>query len=239
MADLIDTLRQLQELDSKLYTFHRQQEQKPLELEQAKQVVAEQEAKARAAEAHLKQLQLQHKEREIELATQDATVKKLQLQLLQVKTNKEYTALQHEIEQTKADISLIEEGILQVLESIDQAASDRRAQLAQLEQRRVEFQQQEARLAQELKAVEEQVAGLQRHRQEIMPLVQREALSLYERTLASRDGLAMVPLVNESCGGCHMVQPPQIVNEAYLRAKLVTCDNCNRILYVEDSSNAH
>lgn len=238
MADLIDTLRQLQELDSKLYTFRRQQEQKPLELEQSKQLVVEQEAKAKATEAHLKALQLQHKEKEIELATREATVKKLQLQLLQVKTNREYTALQHEIEQAKADISLIEEGTLQVLESIDEAVNEHRAQLVQVEQRRGHLREQEVRLAQELEVIEEEVAGLQRHRQEIAPLIQRDALSVYERILTSRDGLAMVPLVNESCGGCHMVQPPQVVNETYLKAKLVTCDNCNRLLYVGDSSNA-
>jgi hypothetical protein len=47
-------------------------------------------------------------------------------------------------------------------------------------------------------------------------------------------GVALVPLIKDSCGGCHMVQPPQILNEAYLRAKLVMCDSCARILYVDD-----
>ncbi|HAM41707.1 MAG TPA: hypothetical protein DCP69_10320 [Candidatus Omnitrophica bacterium] len=33
-----------------------------------------------------------------------------------------------------------------------------------------------------------------------------------------------------------MVQPPQVINEAYLKAKLVTCDSCNRILYVDETA---
>ena len=69
-------------------------------------------------------------------------------------------------------------------------------------------------------------------------LVERAALSLYERVLAGREGLALVPLVNKSCGGCHMVQPPQVISEARLNAKLVTCDSCNRILY-QDHAQDH
>jgi len=66
-------------------------------------------------------------------------------------------------------------------------------------------------------------------------IVSEKDAATYERVLASREGLALVPLVNDSCGGCHMVQPPQVVNEVSLKATLVTCENCNRILYVDES----
>ena len=237
MADVIELLRRLQDLDSNLYELRRQEEQKPLELEQFKQRLAEQEAKAKAAEAHLTILQLQHKEQDIELSTKESHVKKLQLQLFQVKTNKEYTAIQHEIEQGKADISLVEEHILMLLDAIEQATRDHRTQLAQVTAQQTALREHEARVTQELARLAEETAVLEQQRQEVTPLVQREALSMYERVLANREGLAMVPLVNESCGGCHMVQPPQIVSEAYLKAKLVTCDSCNRILYVNNSGN--
>lgn len=235
MADLIEMLRRLQDVDSKLYELRRLQEQKPLELEQFTQRVAEQEATAKAAEARLKTLQLQHKEQEIELSTKDARVKKLQLQLFQVKTNKEYAALQHEIEQGKADISVVEETILNLLDAIEQAVKDHQARLAQVAAQQAALREHEARVTQELARLAEELAVLERQRQDLTPLVQHDALSIYERVLANREGLAMVPLVNDSCGGCHMIQPPQVVSEAHLKAKLVTCDSCNRILYVNNS----
>ena len=233
MSDQIQTLRQLQEVDAQLYQLRREQQHKPLALERTKQLVAEQQAKAQASEAHMKALQLQQKEQELELSTKEANVKKLQMQLFQVKTNKEYTAIQHEIEQTKADVSLIEEEILKVMDAIETASQDRQAQSAQAATGQARLQDEEVRLNQELRAIEEQIGRLQGQRNDLLPLINAPMLAVYERVLTSRDGLAMVPLVQESCGGCHMVQPPQVVSEVHLNAKLVTCESCNRILYLD------
>jgi len=79
------------------------------------------------------------------------------------------------------------------------------------------------------------MAGLEQERQGVVPAVPPPTLTLYERVLTLREGLAMAPLVNESCGGCHRRLPPQVVNEVYLKAKLVTCEHCNRILYQDAS----
>lgn len=239
MTDQLETLRKLQELDAQLFHLRLEQRQKPLALERATQQLAEQQANAQAIGARLKALQVQQKEQEIELATKEANTKKLQLQLFQVKTNKEYTAIQHEIDQSKADASLLEEEILHLLEAVDQTTREHQAQLAHVAKQQAQFREEETRLAQELKAIEEQLAVLEQQRHAVTPLVQTPTLSVYERVLASRDGLAMVPLVNESCGGCHMVQPPQVINEVQLKAKLVTCESCNRILYLDDASGSH
>jgi hypothetical protein len=50
-----------------------------------------------------------------------------------------------------------------------------------------------------------------------------------------RDGLALVPLVSDACGGCHRRLPPQVINQVYLKADLVTCESCNRILYFDEA----
>lgn len=239
MTDQIETLRTLQEIDAQLYRLRAEQRQKPLALERAKQLVAEQQANAQAIEAHLKALQIEQKQKEIELATQEATTKKLQLQLFQVKTNKEYTAIQHEIDQSKADASLLEEDILKLLEVIDQTTRERQAQLAEVAKQEARWREEEAKTTQELKAIEEQLAVLEQQRQTVVPLINAGTLSVYERVLVSREGLALVPLIKESCGGCHMVQPPQVVNEVRLKARLVTCESCNRILYLDDFSGDH
>ena len=46
--------------------------------------------------------------------------------------------------------------------------------------------------------------------------------------------LAMVPLVDEACGGCYRKLTPQVVNQVLLKSDLVMCENCNRILYSDE-----
>ena len=87
MADQIDLLKQLQQLDGELYRLRRVQQEKPQELEAVKAQAAEQEAQLKAAEERLKSLQLAQKEKEIELQTREGNVKKLQGQLFHVKAN--------------------------------------------------------------------------------------------------------------------------------------------------------
>ncbi len=236
MADVLETLKQLQEVDSELFRLRREQQHKPLELERAKQVLAEEQAKASAVEARLNAAQLQRKEKELELSTAEAHVKKLQMQLFQIKTNKEYSAMQHEIDRGKADSSLLEEEILHLLERIDQIRHEHTQQAALVNQQQAVLVQEEARIREALQAIEQQVQQLEAQRATLTPLVEVASLALYERILANRDGLALVPIVKESCGGCNMVQPPQVINEAHLKAKLATCDSCNRILYVDQNA---
>ncbi|MBI3323975.1 MAG: hypothetical protein HYZ92_01695 [Candidatus Omnitrophica bacterium] len=233
MADLIETLRKLQTIDGELFRLRGEERRLPEELEAAAQALEEQKAKAEAVESRLKTVQLRHKEKEIELSSREANVKKLQAQLFQVKTNKEYSAIQHEIEQAKADASLLEEEIINLLEGIDQASKEHGAELGRVAERQQLLRREQERITQALEQLRRQAAELETRRREVLPFVEANALALYERVLASREGLAIVPLVGECCSGCHMAQTPQVINETCLKAHLVTCQNCNRILYIE------
>lgn len=236
MTDQIDALRRLQEVDAQLYRLRIEQKEKPMALERLKQGVAEQQAKAQASDAKLKTFQVQQKEKELELSTKEGHAKKLQLQIFQVKTNKEYTALQHEIEQAKTDASLLEEDILKIFDSIERAMREHHEQQALVAKAQASLREEEARITQEITAIEGDIAALQAQRRLLAPEVPAAALLVYERVLVSREGLAMVPLLGASCGGCNMVQPPQVINEVMLKAKLVACDSCNRILYLDEQA---
>ena len=235
MADQLEILKQLQVIDGELFGFRKAQRQKPQELERVTAEVAAQEAKVKAADERLKSLQLSQKEKEVELQTHEAHVKKLQGQLFQVKTNKEYSAMQREIETLKADNSLLEEIILKAFEEVDGAAQARQREQRLLAEQQERLRRERQRIEQELAALADQIAQLEQRRQAIVPDVPRLALATYERILGIRDGLALVPLINESCGGCHRRLPPQVINQVYLKADLVMCESCNRILYSDDA----
>ncbi|MBI3321617.1 MAG: hypothetical protein HYZ91_05055, partial [Candidatus Omnitrophica bacterium] len=222
-------------VDGELYRLRKQQEEKPKELEQAEALLAAQEQRVKEVEAQVTTLQLAQKEKEGELQSQEASVKKLQAQLFQLKTNKEYAAMQREIETLKADNSLLEETVIRTLEAIDQASQERQRHQRQFADAQQRFRQERERLERELASIGEHMAQLERNRQALAPGVPPGALSLYERVLHIREGLALVPLLDDSCGGCHRRLPPQVINQVYLKAALVTCESCNRILYFDEA----
>lgn len=235
MAEQLEILKRLQGLDGQLYQLRRQRADKPRELEQAAAVVEARQAQLSGVEARLKSLQMAQKEKELELQTKEASVKKFQAQLFQVKTNKEYAALQREIEALKADNSLLEEAILKTLEAIDEVFRERTRTTQQLEEQQRRWRSEQERVTRELEAIKEQVAQLERERQTLVSEVHPQTLVSYERVLHLREGLALVPLVGEACGGCDRRLPPQVINEVYLKPGLVSCEHCSRILYFDDA----
>src|SRR3989338_5964006 len=235
MADQLDTLKRLQAIDGELFHLRKEEKEKPKELERAAAQVAAQEAAVKAAESKLTALQLTQKEKEGELQTREAQVKKLQGQLFQVKTNKEYSAMQHEIEALKADNSLLEEAILKTFDAVDQAAKARKAEQAKLAGQQEQLRRERERIERELSTIRAQIVKLELDRKTLTPDAPKASLAIYERILGIREGLAMVPLVNDSCGGCHRRLPPQVINQVYLKANLVTCESCSRILYFDEA----
>ncbi len=231
MADQLEALQHLQQVDGQLYQLRLAKGQKPGELEAARQAVAAQEARLKALEEQVKALQLQQKDREGELQTREGSIKKLQGQLFQVKTNKEYSTMQHEIDTLKADNSLLEEDMLRAFDSMDSVSRQHKEEAQRAAEATRHLQQETVRVEGEVAALDAQITTLERQRHAIAPDVPAQTLELYERILALRDGLALVPVINEICGGCHRRLPPQVVNEVYLKAGLVMCETCNRILY--------
>ena len=238
MADQLEILKQLQAIDGELHRLRKTLAQKPRELQEAKAPAIAQEATVKAAEEKLRTLQLAQKEKEMDLQAREANVKKLQSQLFQVKTNKEYSAMQREIDSIKADNSLLEEAILKGFDAIEEAVTARQQAHAKLTEAQGRFASAQARIDQESAEIQQRVAELERTRQLMIPDVPPKALTVYERILSLRDGVALVPLMKDTCGGCNRRLPPQGINRVYLKAALVTCESCNRILYFDDAHSS-
>ena len=99
------SLLKLQELDARIYQLLRSKSEKPLELEAFRKKRDLQKQWVTGDEKLLTALQVKRKNREGDLESKEGVIKKYQIQLYQVKTNKEYQSLQKEIETLKADNS--------------------------------------------------------------------------------------------------------------------------------------
>ena len=119
LEEQIKLLVELQGLDTHIFKLEDVLESIPRKIKTEEDEFKEKTANLKKVEDGIKTLLLKRKEKEGELETKEGVIKKYQTQLYQVKTNKEYTALQEEIGRAKADNSLIEEDIIRILDQID------------------------------------------------------------------------------------------------------------------------
>ena len=82
--------------------------------------------------------------------------------------------------------------------------------------------------------IDGRLSQLDAQRKQIVPDIDPKMLQEYEKILHSRDGLAMVVVKDNSCGGCHMLVPPQVINLIKMYEHVITCEVCNRILYIKE-----
>ncbi|MBI3252333.1 MAG: hypothetical protein HYZ52_03295 [Candidatus Omnitrophica bacterium] len=227
----IKILAELQKIDGEIYKLRKELSAQPLLQKKYEEDFERSKNGLKSAEAELKNFQLKQKEKEMELQTREERVKKLQAQLYQLKSNKEYSAMELEIKGSKADQSLLEEDILRLLDAVETAkarAAKEKESLAGEEKKFKEAIEASKKTSEELAS---QIAALEEKRKAYAPNIEPRLLSQYERILKSREGLALVPVKNNACGGCHMGLPPQVLHEVRLGEKMIVCETCARILY--------
>jgi uncharacterized protein len=228
----IELFFKLQDIDTQIYSLKAEADEKPKAIAQLKELIENKKAGIKQAEETLKSFQLKHKDKDIALGSKEGEIKKLEGQLYQIKTNKEYTAMINEIESRKADNSLLEEEIINLMDNIDHAK-------AGLEDEKQKFSQESENIDSKIKVVEKQISDinakiseLNKTRQELLPAIDAKLLQEYERVLIARNGQALADVVNGACGGCYMQLPPQIINEIKMRQHIIRCENCQRMLYI-------
>lgn len=232
----INSLIQLQTIDSEIYALRYEKESKPNEIKALEGSFEEKRQHMADLEKISLDLQKQRKDKELELASKEEAIKKLQVQLYQLKTNKEYQAMIKEIDGLKADASVIEDNVLQLLEEIDKAKNGIASFKQKLQEEERIFNEQKKNIQDRIKQIDERLAQLEARRIQIIPQIDAKILSQYERILLNRDGLAIVSVSNNSCRGCNMFVPPQVINLIKMYERIVTCEVCNRMLYIEDGS---
>ncbi|MCP4649372.1 MAG: hypothetical protein GY853_04725 [PVC group bacterium] len=232
MKDL-DKLIRLQEIDSQIFKLKSELESDPQKIAALESDFQSASESLTHLEGELKQFQLKRKEKELDLDSKEQNIAKQKTQLFQVKSNKEYNALQLEINKVKADNSLLEEEIIGILEQVEkaqQAVAKEKENVAVKDQ---EFKNQKKEIEIAMTELKQQIDGLKVKRDIIQKEgITPEVLELYTRIIAHTGELAVVPVVTDVCQGCFRTVRVQIVNELHL-GKLVTCENCARILYVE------
>jgi len=224
-------LIQLQQLDSTAADAQRVVDAIPSRIEA---LDAELTARTAAVDEATSRLDNKRSERaavEKTLAAIQTRLSRFREQLMAVKTNKEYTAMQHEIATAEADVQCHEDTILEhMLELDDLAAAVTTAQQA-LAVSRKEIEKSTAALMAERGDLEQTLGRTAVEHDTLLATIGAEAQALFNRISKQRNGIAVVEARDGLCLLCNVRLRPQVFNHILQNTELVQCDSCNRILY--------
>ena len=229
--DQIKVLVELQKVDAEIYRLRQGLSQHPVQKKKFEEELEKKKSKLKSSEESLKSFQVKQKGKENDLLSAEEKIKKLQGQLYQLKSNKEYQTMEMEIKGMKADKSLLEEEILKLLDDVDAAKGTVAKEKENFAVEEKKFKETSAALDQEAVKINGQIQSFEEQRRSHLPGADAKLIAQYDKILKSREGLAIVPVVNEACGGCHLGLPPQVVNELQRRDKIHFCESCARMLY--------
>jgi predicted nucleic acid-binding Zn-ribbon protein len=175
--------------------------------------------------------QTSRREIEKDLAAVQGRLSKFKNQLMEVKTNKEYQAMQKEISVAEEDVSSQETRMLECMEDADLLAVELRTAEAALKADRTEVARELEQLDEERADIERRLQQTLQERQTLAAQVSRDAMNVFERVAHGRKGLAVAEARDGLCTVCHVRLRPQVFNEVRRNDSLIQCDSCQRILY--------
>jgi len=231
----LSLLCQLQEIDLQIKQVKEEISQIPRKIKEWKGELVEREEKIKELKKKREELIIQGKEKELELGSKEEITKKYQGQLYTTKTNKEYSSLLHEIEETKRVSSQMEDEILMSMEKIEVEEESIRKESKELEEKSKEIEIEEQKENKRLKGLEENLKDKQAERNKFIPGIDNTLLAKYERIFQAKGGVALVPVIGGSCGGCHVQLTPQNVQIVKQGGKPTICEGCARILYWKEN----
>ena len=234
MIESIEVLKRLQSLKSKINELKESQELRKQDVQKKKTQI--EDKKALAEEKHEEKLSRQKEidRKELDLKTDEGEITKYNVQLNSIKTNKEYTALCTEIGSKKADMSILEDEILNTmsrLESVNEEYNRLQEDLRREEESlKVLIESVDA----DVRKTDIEIEKIQNDQKKYIDALDENSLKHYNRLSNIKGGKAVVAVIGNVCGGCSMNITTQTLNSLIGGKELVFCQSCSRILYLEE-----
>jgi predicted nucleic acid-binding Zn-ribbon protein len=226
-----EKLIQLQEIDSEIRQTTLFLESIPPLIEDIDKRIAESGQVASAAKDRMSRSQKKRRELEAEVKDVKVQIGKYKRQTNEVKTNKEYSALLKEIEESERKVDGLEEAFISEMLLEDDIQKEIRAADQKFAAAQEKLTREKERIFQKKREVEEKAALLAGQREGLLAQLPHEQVSLYLRIFRNKGGIALSPVTDDFCSMCHMRVRPQVLNELKEAKKLILCENCGRVLY--------
>lgn len=238
MKEKITALYALQKIDSKIDEINKVKGELPMEVQDLEDQVAGLQTRLDNINAEIAELTLLTKQRKEEIEQNKLMIAKYEEQQRNVRNNREFDSISKEIEYQDLQNQLCEKHIKEytaevkvkkrLAEEAEEALNERKADL---DVKRAELESIDAETAKDIEALEAQAA-------EARVRIDERLLTAYTRIRGNvRNGLAVVTVQRDACGGCFNRIPPQRQCEIRQSRKVIVCEYCGRIL-VDDQEHS-
>jgi len=234
-GELAATLRGIQELDTKIFGLQQEIEDLPDKHhlgELADELTAVKDSQA-SSETGLEELQQRQHKLDGELDLLNSKVKKEEEKLFSgtIMNPKELSAIQAEIFSLRKKRDEMETEDLEEMEELDRLTTE----VATSKVKTAEIEEKERAAKEvhgdELTDKQAEIATLERRRDEMKTKLEPDVLANYEKLLATKGGLAVVPIIQgRSCGGCHIDFSRSQIDKFQHEEGVFRCEYCRRIL---------
>lgn len=230
-ADL-EKLIQLQRAESELRQVEIELAEVPRQKEEFAKRLKEERSRLDTAKESLTASQKARRQLESELQDLESKRSKYKGQLMDVKTNKEYTAMLHEIESVEREVRGREDLILVEMEKAESLAAEVKREESAFKAVEESFRSESRILDEKASVLQRKTAALAAARDAVAATVSASALELFHR-ISKKRGSAVAEVKDATCQLCHLKLRLQMFVELRHNEAIVQCPSCSRILYYE------
>ena len=225
----------LQQVDSKIDKIRIIRGELPLEVQDLEDEIAGMETRIAKFNEELEKFSKDIVDYKNKIKEATALIKKYEEQQNNVRNNREYESLTKEIEYQSLDIQLCEKRINDCTKKSEMLKISLNETNARLEERKGDLELKKNELSSIVEETEKEEQELMVRSQESEQLIEERLLTAYKRIRKNaRNGLAVVKIERDACGGCYNKIPPQHQLDIRMHKKIIVCEYCGRILIDQD-----
>jgi uncharacterized protein len=232
MSPELERLVQLQHLETRIEESKRTIAAHPERLAAADARLTAAKQVVDAAKQRLKDSNDARRSLEKDAALYQGRLGKFKDQLSAVKTNREYQAMQHEIETAQQELGAAEEKVLERMMEGDVLTADVKQAEASFAAQQKEIEAEKKALAEELVATRQALEDATAKRAAVVKELDARLVSLFEQVSRMRKGVAICTATRDGlCSVCHVRLRPHVFQQVRHNDSIIQCDSCHRILY--------
>lgn len=231
VEDKIKALFKLQEIDSRVDEIRAVRGELPMEVADLEDDITGLQTRIENQNNEVKELEEGIQANKNKIKESEQFIKKYQGQLDNVKNNREYDALNKEIEIQGLEIQAAEKRIGEHKNNIELKKDLIKTAEEELDSRKKDLEFKKKELESITKETEKEETKILKEREKAEKQIEERLLNAYDKIRgAVKNGIAVATIERDSCGGCFASIPPQRQVDIRQRKKITVCENCGRIL---------
>lgn len=231
IEEKLQHLYELQRIDTEIDKIRTLRGELPLEVQDLEDELAGLETRLENLKSEISEADKNVTQKKIEIAKSEELIKKYSEQLDNVRNNREYDALSKEVEFQKLEIELQQKRIREAQKTKSEKEEALEISSRQYEEKKADLDAKKAELDDIISETHKDEEELTKKSEQLSGDIEERLLTAYKRIRANaRNGLAVVTVDRDACGGCFNNIPPQRQLDIRSRKKIIVCEYCGRIL---------